>query len=106
MVESNLTVEVVFGVLNFHGAIKIVCSLSNHEPLDLCVRRPYLNFVTTLKLHNKGTVPMASSCVWVDYWPELERPVNLPPIVVLTPNLVACDRGMMRDLFQGDLISP
>ena len=47
---------------------------------------------------------MASRCVRVDHGPEFERPVNLPPIVVLTPHLIACDWGMMRDLFEGDLI--
>lgn len=47
---------------------------------------------------------MASSCVWVDDRPELERSVNLPPIVVLTPHLIACNWGMVRDLFKGNLI--
>jgi hypothetical protein len=62
------------------------------------MRRPNFNFLTSFKFDNKGPITVTSSCVSPNYRSKLERTVNLPFRMMLTPNLIASDRRMMADL--------
>lgn len=66
--------------------------------------RPYLNFLASLKFDYKSTIAMTAGCVWIDHWSELQRSMNLPLAMMLTPNLIASYGRVMRDLFKCYLI--
>jgi len=62
--------------------------------------------MAALKFYYKGTIAMSTSCVRIYDWPELERAMDLPSVMMLTPNMIACNGRMMRDLLKCYLISP